>query len=84
MRDELLYGDQFQNVAAFSAGMPNVMGNHILALPDATLNRKYPTDAMSSGFFVDTANGAVWQDGYVSLSIKGHEVDFTNGNVAEV
>lgn len=84
MRDELLYGDQFQNVSAFSAGMANVMGNHILALPDATLNRKYPTDAMSAGFFVDTANGAIWQDGYVSLSIKGHEVDFTNGNVAEV
>ena len=46
MRDELLYGDQFQNVKAFAdaAGDAN---NHLLALPvGASIRWKYPSEAM--------------------------------------
>lgn len=87
MRDELLYGDQFQNVSAFPANSANpstVGANHLLALPDANLNWKYPSEAMLKAFFVDNAGTKTFikQDGYVSLSIKGLQVDYTRGRIA--
>ena len=84
MRDELLYGDQWQNVSAFNNAV-GVPANHLLALPAGTdIKFKYPTEAMIKSFFVAPATGTIMQDGYVSLSIKGFEVDYTNGNVAEL
>lgn len=84
MRDELLYGDQFQNVAAFGANGASDASNHVLALPAGTdIKYKYPSEAMCNGFFVG-GTGSIKQDGYASLSIKGFEVDYTQGNVAEV
>lgn len=89
MRDELIHGDQFQNMVAFpadSADPATVGANHLLALPDANLNWKYPTEAMCKSFFVDAGGTAthVRQDGYCSLSVKGFEVDYTRGNIAVV
>ena len=84
MRDELLYGDQWQNVVAFNVVPATTGANHLLALPDTALNWKYPTEAMCKSFFVDAAGTAfhIRQDGYVSLNIKGLQVDFTKGNFA--
>ena len=88
MRDELLYGDQWQNVLAFPANTANpatLGAQHMLALPDQALNWKYPTEAMCKAFFTTPASAFyVKQDGYVSLSVKGLQVDFTKGNFAEV
>lgn len=84
MRDELLYGDQFQNVKAFGADPSTDYNNHLLPLPAGTdIKFKYPSKAMIDGLFT-AATGVVMADGYVSLSVKGHEVDYTQGNVAEV
>lgn len=84
MRDELIYGDQFQNISAFAGAPVNLPGHHILPLPDNSLNWRYPTAAMAMSFFVDTAAGRILQDGYASLSVKGHEVDYTTRNAANV
>lgn len=81
MRDELLYGDQFQNVTPF---MTAAAGEHFFQLPTGTdIKWKYPSEAMCKQFFVDASAGRIKQDGYVSLSVKGFEVDFTQGAVSE-
>ena len=84
MRDELLYGDQFQNMVAFAVVPTNTGANHLLALPDTALNFKYPSETMCKSFFVDAAGTAFYvrQDGYASLSVKGYEADYTAGNLA--
>lgn len=86
MRDELLYGDQFQNVVPFvaSGAEPVDNGNfNMLALPNNALGWKYPTEAMAKSFFVDTVtNCNIRQDGVVKLSITGAQVDYTMGNLA--
>ena len=91
MRDELLYGDQFQNMVPFPANTANPVTNgahHMLALPSTTFGWKYPDEAMIKSFFVDTVtNTHIRQDGYVSLQIQGSAaapvVDYTVGNLAE-
>lgn len=88
MRDELLYGDQWQNVVPFVANSaePASNGNYnMVALPDNSLNWKYPTEAMIKSFFVDDTTSAftVRQDGVVNLSVLGAQVDYTMGNIAE-
>ena len=84
MRDELLYGDQFQNVKAFADGAGDA-ANHLLALPvGSSIHWKYPSEAMITGFFV-SGTGNVQQDGYASFNIRGHEIDYTKSmTVAEV
>lgn len=87
MRDILLHGDQFQNVLAFNPVPATVGANHMLALPPNDLSDgswKYPTEAMCKSFFVDAGGTAFYvkQDGYVSLSVKGKQVDYTVGNFA--
>lgn len=89
MRDLLLYGDQFQNVAAFNAAPANVGTNNIVALPPGDDHHlyKYPTEAMAKALFVDDTDDAtgaftIRSDGYVSLSIKGKQIDYTMGNIA--
>lgn len=84
MRDELIYGDQFQNISVFNNAPSNVPADHILPLPDTSLNWRYPTAAMCMSFFTDTVTGRIKHDGYVSLSVKGHEVDFTARNAANL
>ena len=57
MRDELLYGDQWQNVSAFGADPTTSYPNHILPLPAGTaIKYKYLSETMINNFFVDTAN----------------------------
>ena len=85
MRDELLYGDQFQNVKAFVANTvdPATDGAfNMLALPSSALGWKYPTEAMIEALFTNSANKYIKQDGYCGLSIKGKQVDYTVGNIA--
>ena len=84
MRDELIYGDQFQNISVFNNAPSNVPADHILPLPDTSLNWRYPSAAMCMSLFTDTAAGRIRHDGYVSLSVKGHEVDFTARNAANI
>ncbi|ATW62973.1 major capsid protein [Citromicrobium phage vB_Cib_ssDNA_P1] len=91
MRDELLYGDQFQNMHAFDAAgaTANTDGsNNLFGLPLTDFTWKYPTEAMINSLFVqDDGSGRIRQDGYVGLSIKGAQgaspVDYTMGNIAE-
>lgn len=84
MRDELIYGDQFQNISVFNNAPSNVPADHILPLPDTSLNWRYPTAAMCMSLFTDTVTGRIKHDGYVSLSVKGHEVDFTARNASNI
>lgn len=80
MRDDLLHGDQFLDVWSGSTDA----AKHRLALPDATFNYKYPTTAMVEDFCkVDTTSIPYSCDGFVSLNIKGFEVDYTQGNFAQ-
>src|SRR3546814_3601840 len=83
MRDELLYGDQFQNVVAFGVDPINSMANHIVPLPAGdNIKWKYPTEAIINGFFTDAA-GVIMEDGYVQFGTKGFEVDYTQARIAE-
>lgn len=88
MRDLLLYGDQLHNMVAWNTGAdPAVLGSaHMIPLPDgANFNYKYPTEAQIKEFFKTPASAYyVKQDGYVSLSIKGRQIDFTQGNFAQI
>lgn len=80
MRDELLYGDQFQNVKAFVANSADPATDgalHLMALPSSALGWKYPTEAMIDSFFVNGTSKYIRQDGYVGLSIKGKQRDYT-------
>lgn len=88
MRDDMIHGDQFQNVVAFDAAVAGSASNHLLALPANDLTGsfwKYPTEAMTKSFFVDAAGTAFYvkQDGYVSLNIQGKLVDTSVGALAD-
>lgn len=88
MRDELLHGDQFQNLSARSTGSnpADSAANHILTTmaADTWDAWKYPTEAQCKSFFVDSAGTEynIRQDGYVSLQIKGKQVDYTQAHIA--
>lgn len=84
MRDELLYGDQWHNVVADGADPVTSYANHLMPLPSGTdIKYKYLTETMINNFFVNTSQPYVRHDGYFSLTVKGHEVDFTEGNFAD-
>ena len=84
MRDELLYGDQWQNVAPYSTDPVTSAANHIVPLPVGTnIKYKYLTEAQCKDFFVDDTNGRIKQDGYTSFSVLGFEHDYTVGNLGE-
>ena len=86
MRDELLYGDQWHNMQAFDPELDAATNgaNHMMPLPDNSGNFKYPPEAAIKALFKTPASAFyVRQDGYVSLSIKGLQVDYTVGNFAE-
>ena len=87
MRDELLYGDQFQNVVPFNATLVDVGTENMLSYPtgaSATQDDwKYPTEAAIKQLFTTPASAFyVKEDGYVSLSIKGKQVDYTQGTIS--
>jgi len=88
MRDVFLKGDQYQNVAAFNAVPANDGANHLLALPPGDNHHlyKYPDATMAKSFFTDFAGTAFYikEDGYVSLTISGKQVDYTVGNIAQL
>lgn len=86
MRDELLYGDQFQNVVPFNAAPADVGTENMLSYPTgatATMDDwKYPAESAIKQLFVTPASAFyVKEDGYVSLSIKGKQVDYTRGTI---
>lgn len=83
MRDELLYGDQFQNVVDFNVVPASDGTYNMLGQPFTSLRWKYPSETGCKSFFTDSA-GTAWnvrQDGYVGLSIRGMQHDVT-GRVA--
>ena len=84
MRDLLLYGDQYQNMAEFNPA-PAVDGSiHLVPLPTGNNHQgKVMTEAMVLDFFVGD-DPYVRQDGYVTLSIEGTQRDQTVGNLAEM
>lgn len=80
MRDLFLYGEQFTN-----HGFTDL---NAVALPtDGLINQGYPTDAMAKLFFVGGVDDGevgweahdyfIKEDGIVSLSIVGREIDYT-------
>ena len=89
MRDLLIHGDQFQNFAmtADNTNPADSAANHLFALPPGDNHHayKYLTEAQCKSFFVDAAGTAFYvrQDGYVSLGVKGKQVDYTSANIAE-
>lgn len=74
IKDLLLYGDQFFNFDHTTATDINAV-----SLPTALLSKRFPTSANINAMFVDTdgSNGKnlVRQDGVVSLSILGQQVE---------
>lgn len=85
IRDLLLYGDQWQNVTAFNVVPATDGSEHLLALPTGdTFNTKNPTEAMAKALFKTGGSEYIKSDGYVSLTVKGAQVDHTVGNFASV
>lgn len=88
MRDELLHGDMFQNMSARTDGADptDSAANHILKTMavDTWDVWKYPSETQCKSFFVDSAGTDFYvrQDGYVSLQIKGKQVDYTQAKIA--
>ena len=71
IKDLFLYGDQFWNFA-LAAG-----ANHAPALPSATMEKKYPTDAMVEALFVTAGSEYIKEDGVVHLNILSRMMDTT-------
>lgn len=74
IKDLLLYGDDFVNVARSGAGL------NMVTLPNADLtNKDYPTDADVDGLFVGSTDATrqVREDGIVQFSILGTQTDTT-------
>lgn len=86
MNDLLIYGDQFQNMVGFNVVPASNGAYNLIALPTGdTFNFKYPVAADLDALFVDGTNAnVVRSDGYVSLTIKGHQRDTTKMNFAQV
>lgn len=77
MRDVLLYGDSFVNIA-LDGGV--TVSPPQSSVPNAGLtNVRYPNDASIEGLFVGGATGAdlIRHDGVVSLTIAGMQSDLT-------
>ncbi|WP_374413003.1 hypothetical protein [Novosphingobium colocasiae] len=88
MRDLFIHGDQFQNLTGWSDNVTSTLSNFsagIMGGPSVSApnNWAYPSEANLKSLFVSGTNYYVRQDGFVSLNIKGRQVDYTPGNVAE-
>jgi len=84
MNDLLIHGDQWQNVAAFNVVPANNGAHNLVALPDASLNSKYVTEAMMDALFVADTAESVREDGVVTLTVDGFQSDTTVGNFAQM
>lgn len=74
LKDLLMYGDQFVNFAMTETDMG------LVALPSATMNWQYPTQAMIQTLFNGTKYD-VRQDGVAQFNILGQQQDmYTNVN----
>ena len=76
-KDLFMYGDQFINfsLADTAAGL--------VALPEASGQRKYPTATMVQDLFVDNAaKNLVRSDGVVSFKIASSVIDLTGPTVS--
>lgn len=73
VKDLLMYGDQFTNVAMTDLGV------NLIGLPENTLaNKRYPSAAMADLMFVTPAgSNFIRQDGIVDLTILGNTIDST-------
>ena len=71
LRDLLIYGDQFHNMAGTEAGFA--------ALPTASVERRYAAEAEIDAMFADAVGGSkyIHQDGVVNFSILSHQRDTT-------
>lgn len=76
LRDLLNYGDQFVNYAISATPPPP-----FVELPLATGQRRYAAEAEIEAFFATPASGVFNQDGVVSLSILGRQVERTKNLV---
>jgi hypothetical protein len=72
VRDLLLYGDQFINFDTLALG-----DNAAVALPSATLNKRYCTEADADGLFKSGSACFVRSDGRVDMTILGRQVDLS-------
>lgn len=90
MHDDLIHGDQFTNRNTFADGanIADIPGYHGLDKPaSASIGNetmRYPTSADMTGLFVTAADCYAVADGFFSLSIKGRQVDYTQGNLAQI
>lgn len=85
MADLLMHGDQFQNVLPFAVVPATDGTTHMAALPSQTLTWRYPSEQFGKDIFATPASAFyVRSDGYVSLGIKGKQIDHTQGNFAEI
>lgn len=87
MRDLFLHGDQWNNTVGRIDGVDPTANGAFNTLstptPKTLATRKYPSTLDLMGLFVDGENyGRVRADGYCSLNIKGHQVDYTQANIA--
>lgn len=86
MRDLFLHGDQWQNRRAFTDGTnPSADGSYNITAgpaPTTLATRKYIADADVDAMFT-AGSGYVSTDGYATLNIKGHQVDYTQAHIAE-
>nr|QJB19341.1 MAG: major capsid protein [Microvirus sp.] len=73
--DVFVHGDQFFHNVVAATQMP--LEGPIVALPDAGLNVRYPTEAMIDGLFKAAANNVIYQDGVMRLHILGNVTDTT-------
>ena len=78
VRDLFVHGDQFVNFDLAASTDANKM-----ALPTATGNHRYVTEAMISNLF-KSAGGNFRQDGIVSLAVAGRQVDTSPGTPVTV
>lgn len=75
LADVFIHGDQFFHNTVEATQMP--IAGPIMALPEAGLNARYPTEAMIDGLFKAVANNVLYQDGVVRLSVLGTLTDTT-------
>ena len=75
LADIFIHGDQFFHNTVAATQMP--IGGPIVALPEAGLNARYPSEAMIDGLFKAVENNCLYQDGVMRMSILGTLTDTT-------
>lgn len=72
-RDVFVHGDQFVNFSLASTD------KNLVAMPDAALDKYYPTDTMAKSFFIDKVTSAftIRREGVCRLNVNGHVRDYT-------